>query len=195
MQHLGLSEFAMIGLSVGGMWGVELALKHPQAVEALVLMDTFVGSEPEVTKQKYFAILDHLERERAFTPALIQQTVPFFFSPVTFSKKPHLIEAFKEALSQIPQENIPGIVAIDRAIFSRKDLLGKLSQLKMPTLVLLGKDDLPRPPKESKEMAKKLPHSSLHIIEEAGHISCLEQPQIVNDLLLDFLGKHVSKRF
>lgn len=187
MQHLGISKFAIIGLSVGGMWGVELALKHPYSVKALVLMDTFVGSEPEITKEKYFAILDRLEKEGAFTPELIRQTVPFFFSPVTFSQKPEIVDSFKDALAQIPKENIPGIVAIGRTIFSRRNLLDKLPRLTLPTLILVGKDDLPRPPKESKEMADKLERSFLHVIEEAGHISCLEQPEVVNALLLDFL--------
>jgi len=54
MQHLKIKEFSVIGLSVGGMWGAELAFTHPNTVKALVLMDTLDGSEPSETKQKYF---------------------------------------------------------------------------------------------------------------------------------------------
>ena len=188
MQHLNISEFAVIGLSVGGMWGVELALKHPSRVKALVLMDTFVGSEPAATKQKYFAMLDQIEKDQKFTPEMIDQVVPFFFSPVTFSQKPQIVTSFKLALAKTPEKNISGIVSIGRAIFSRRNLLDKLPSITQPTLILVGKDDLPRPPGESKKMAAKFPRSSLHIIENAGHISCLEQPEIVNSLLLDFLS-------
>ena len=192
MRHLGLSEFAVIGLSVGGMWGAMLALNHPSAVKALVLMDTFVGSEPEITKQKYFAMLDQIERQKTFSPEMIGKVVPFFFSRSTFTKKPQLIESFKQSLAEIPEENIPGIIAIGRAIFSRDDLLERLFDLEQPTLILVGQDDLPRPPRESEEMAKRLPKHSLHTIKEAGHISCLEQPELVNALLLDFLQKHLN---
>ncbi|MCE1857639.1 alpha/beta fold hydrolase, partial [Enterobacter hormaechei] len=49
MDQLGIEEFAIIGLSAGGMWGIELVDMAPDRVKALVLMDTFVGLEPEVT--------------------------------------------------------------------------------------------------------------------------------------------------
>lgn len=49
MDHLQIEYFSVIGLSVGGMWGAELALLAPKRVQSLVMMDTFVGLEPEVT--------------------------------------------------------------------------------------------------------------------------------------------------
>lgn len=49
MDHLQIEHFSVIGLSVGGMWGAELALLAPKRVQSLVMMDTFVGLEPEVT--------------------------------------------------------------------------------------------------------------------------------------------------
>jgi len=62
MRHLKIAEFGVVGLSVGGMWGTHLALKYPDAVRALVLMDTFVGSEPLVTNATLLELpkLNHL---------------------------------------------------------------------------------------------------------------------------------------
>lgn len=191
MQSLGISEFAVVGLSVGGMWGLELALKYPHCVKALVLMDTYVGSEPLVTQQKYFALLNLLEKEKRFTQGLLSQVVPLFFSPFTASHNPQLIDDFKTALAAMKEESILGIVRLGRTIFSRSCSLNRLFNVNSPTCVIVGKDDLPRPPKESKEMASLIRGSELHIIENAGHVSNLEQPEKINALLKNFIQKSV----
>ncbi|MDX8431121.1 MAG: alpha/beta hydrolase [Candidatus Algichlamydia australiensis] len=187
MQHLEVDEFAMIGLSVGGMWGTHLALQHPEAVKALVLMDTFVGSEPSVSQKRYFNLLDKLESDGRFTPEFFDLIAPMFFSPHTFQNQKELVDNFRKELLAVESERIPGIVEIGRKIFSRADLLPKLSTIEQPSLVIVGRDDLPRPPKESELMAESLPHATLQIVENAGHISNLEQIEEVNSLLFNFI--------
>lgn len=188
MQALGIDQFGIVGLSVGGMWGTELALQHPQAVKALVLMDTYVGGEPPLTKQRYFVLLDLLEKAGQFTPELLDQIIPLFFSPATFQSQPDLPLRFRESLASIPGERIPAIASLGRVIFSRRDLLNQLSALAIPTLIIVGKDDIPRPPKEAQEMAFCLSQGSILEVKEAGHISNLEQVEVVNQALSGFLN-------
>ncbi len=192
MQHLGISEFAIVGLSVGGMWGTQLALDHPNAVSALVIMDTFVGSEPPLTQKKYFGMMDFLDQNERFADALLNQVVPLFFSPRTLRDNPLLVDTFRESLASTPANNIHGITALGRAIFARNCLLNQLPKIFQPTLVVVGRDDIPRPPKESEEMAQLLPNAELRMIDHAGHISSLEQPEVVSSMLLDFLKQHTS---
>lgn len=191
MKQLKIPEFAMIGLSVGGMWGAELAFRHPDAVKGLVLMDTFLGKEPDVTKKKYFGLLDILENEKRFTDPLLNQIVPLFFSPFTLSQKPKIVDHFRHALANIKEGSIPGIVTLGKAIFSRNCSLDKLAQVNQPTLFLVGKDDIPRPPRESQEMASRTPNAEMHVIEHGGHICNLEQPEQVDRFLLSFLKKNI----
>ena len=61
----------------------------------------------------------------------------------------------------------------------------------MPTLVVVGQDDIPRPPKEAWEMIERFPNSSLKIVPEAGHICNLEKPAEVTSYLSDFLKQHL----
>ena len=56
LDHLDIDRVTLVGLSVGGMWGVRLALAAPQRLNGLVLMDTYVGVEPEPTRQYYFSL-------------------------------------------------------------------------------------------------------------------------------------------
>lgn len=189
MQHLGLDEFAMVGLSIGGMWGTELTLAHPDAVSALVLMDTFVGGEPSVSQERYFALLDKIESDGCFIPPIVDQVVPIFFSPQTLTCQKPFVEEFRNRLLEMKKEQIPGIVKIGRIIFSREDRLAQLKTISQPTLIITGRDDIPRPPVEAEQMAELLPNSRVKIIENAGHICNLECPEKVNHLLLNFLNK------
>lgn len=190
-QALSLSQFGLIGLSVGGMWATHIALNHPKAVTALVIMDTFVGSEPEAPQKVYFGMMDELERDNQFTPSLADRVAPYFFAKGTPTEQPQLVENFVTSLLQAPPSHISGKVALGRAIFSRTSLLNRLEQIKVPTLVVVGEEDLPRPPKEAQEMAKRIPNAQLEIIPRAGHITTLERPQLVNDILNRFLRKYI----
>ncbi|WP_448594709.1 alpha/beta fold hydrolase [Thermoflexus hugenholtzii] len=192
-QALGLSRFAVVGLSVGGMWGMRLALNHPEAVAALVLMDTDAGAEPEESRQRYFAMMAAVEQAGALPPPILEALVPFFFSPVTVQRDPELIARFKAALAAVPPERLPGILAIGRGIFSRTSVLERLGEIRAPTLVVVGADDVSRPPHEAERMARAIPGARLEVIPEAGHIVNLERPDVVTPLLESFLAQALGE--
>ncbi|MCD6055604.1 MAG: beta-ketoadipate enol-lactone hydrolase [Gammaproteobacteria bacterium] len=191
MQALGLDEFAIVGLSVGGMWGTQLTLDHPDAVSALVIMDTYVGVEPKVTKEKYFGMLDMMRESKCIPAPLADAIAPLFFSPKTAVNNPQMLQDLKARLMAIKSENIPGIVTLGKMIFTRECLLDHLAKIQQNTLVVCGADDIPRPPREAEEMAKRLSHAKVVIIEDAGHIANLEQPEKATALLQGFLEEHI----
>lgn len=186
-QALNLDRFALIGLSVGGMWATHLTLAHPQAVAALVLMDTHVGSEPPKSQALFLKMLDAVEMARAIPEGLQDLILPFFFSPHTLENASEIPAQFKHTLDAITRENIPSIVAMGRAIFTRNSVMERLEEIKIPALVVVGEHDHSRPPHEARAMAEALPDAQLAIISQAGHISTLEQPQQVNQHLSEFL--------
>ncbi|RMF29120.1 MAG: alpha/beta fold hydrolase [Chloroflexi bacterium] len=166
-----------------------MALNHPEAVAALVLMDTYVGPEPEETRTRYFGMMDMVEKAGAIPPPIQEAIVPLFFSSVTIQKKPDLVNRFKSALASIPAERVPSVLTIGRAIFSRRSVLERLGEIRVPTLVIVGDEDRSRPPHEAEKMAQAIPGARLEVIPEAGHISNLEQPERVTALLEAFLAE------
>ncbi len=183
---LNLEEFAIIGLSVGGMWAMELALKAPEKVKALVMADTFVGAEPEPTKLQYFGMLEMIESIGTVPEPLADQIMPMFFSPTTLQSDSQLPAAFKAMLLDIEGERLQTIVTLGRAIFGRPERLVALQDVACPLLVLCGQDDIPRPSSEAQRMAE-LAGVPLVLIADGGHICNLEQPDAVNQALLRFL--------
>lgn len=189
-QKLSLQRFAVVGLSVGGMWATHMALNHPEAVSALVIMDSFVGLEPEISQKTYLSMMNELENDQQFTPAFADRVAPYFFAKETAKEQPQLVKNFIQSLLSARKDHLPGKVSLGRAIFTRASLLERLAELKIPTLIVVGEEDLPRPPQEAKEMAKRIKGAQLEIIPKAGHICTLEQPERVNQVLKQFLQQH-----
>ena len=79
--------------------------------------------------------------------------------------------------------------SIGKSIFLRDNILLELSKIKVPTMIIVGKDDIARPVNEAREMSQIIESSALEIIEDSGHISNLEQPELVNNILYKFLTK------
>jgi pimeloyl-ACP methyl ester carboxylesterase len=189
LDHLDIDRVTLVGLSVGGMWGVRLALSAPQRLNGLVLMDTYVGVEPEPTRQYYFSLFKMIEETGVIAPQLLDIVVPIFFRP-GIDPQSSLYQDFRSKLAALPAERLrESIVPMGRITFGRDDLLSRLGELNAATtLVMCGDQDKPRPPSEAREMAQLIGCECL-LIPEAGHISNLENPEFVTEALLGFLAR------
>lgn len=188
MDQLGIGEFAVAGLSVGGMWAAELAALAPDRVRALILMDSYMGSETPEEQQKYAGMLDAVERNGAITSPLLEYIVSQFYSTNAAGED---IENLKRQLSGLPTSVLrESIVPTGRLIFDRPDRLDVLNRIRCPVLVAHGELDLPRPPAEGRKMAEKL-GCDFTLIPDAGHISNRENPAFVNVLMRDFFDWHL----
>lgn len=189
IDHLGIERITLVGLSVGGMWGVRAALSAPQRINGLVLMDTYAGKEPEPTRQYYFALLKQIEETGEITPQVLDIVVPIFFRPGIDPQSP-LYQQFRASLAALPADRLRNsIVPMGRMTFGRDDWMPRLGELNAATtLVMCGDQDKPRPPSEAREMAELIGCPWV-LVPDAGHISNLENPPFVTEALLKFLSE------
>ncbi|TLP53437.1 MULTISPECIES: alpha/beta fold hydrolase [Pseudomonas] len=190
LDKLGIERCHLVGLSVGGMWGAELAITHPERIDRLVLLDTYLGAEPEATRLKYFALLDAASAAGEFSDALLDIIVPIFFH-AGGQTVPEIRERFRADLKATRAETIrQSLDPMGRVIFGRPDLLGRLGELPGErSIVVCGDQDIPRPPAESNEMSRIIGCLAAQI-PFAGHISSLENPRVVNAFLLNWLPRN-----
>ncbi|MFM0092998.1 alpha/beta fold hydrolase [Paraburkholderia sediminicola] len=192
LDALGIEQCAVGGLSVGGMWGAELALREPERVRAIVMMDTDMGAEPETTRNRYFQMLDTIESLGRIPPLMLDAIVPLFFRPgaAPDGEGPASFRRALEAFSST--QLLSSIVPLGRLIFGRPDALSRLAGLDADrTLLMCGALDFTRTPAETLKMAEVIGCSDV-LIPEAGHISNIENPSFVTDTLLRWLGKHIA---
>ncbi|MGY3858492.1 alpha/beta fold hydrolase [Aeromonas intestinalis] len=184
LDALGVEEFVLIGLSIGGMWGMELARLAPTRLKGLVLMDTFVGWEPQITCERYLAMLAAIEQRGNLPPPIIDQVAPLFFAN---QPDPALMAGFKARLANWPLDKVASLVAVGRSFVTREDRMEWLEEITVPSLVMTGCEDKARPVLEGYLMAETL-GCPFKEIPAAGHISTLENPAFVNQALAAFLA-------
>ena len=190
MDALEISHFSVVGQSVGAMWGAELVLKAPTRVKTLVMLNSFIGFEPEVTRAKYDGMLDMITAAKAIPAPLISAISPLFFANDAANNTPELVTDFEQSLASITAEQILTIVKLGRMIFGRRDTMEYAEQLTLPCLIMAGVEDKARSVLESYLMSDAIDGSQLVHIPAAGHISTLEQAEFINQHLADFLAKH-----
>ncbi|MFG0456334.1 alpha/beta fold hydrolase [Shewanella mangrovisoli] len=189
MDALDIEQFAVIGLSVGAMWGAELVLKAPARANALVMLDSFIGFEPEITRAKYYGMLDMIQAAGSIPAPLISAISPLFFADNAKENNPELVQRFEAYLAAQTPETIPSIVKLGRIIFGRRDTMEFAEQFTLPCLVMVGVEDKARSVLESYLMSDAIDGSQLVHIPNAGHISSLEQADFVTEHLTRFLAK------
>jgi pimeloyl-ACP methyl ester carboxylesterase len=182
LDHLEVPSAVWAGLSMGGMVAMHAAIAYPDRVSALVLLDTHAGAETPYKKIKYRAMSagTKLFGMRPFFPAVI----PLLFGRTTRAKKPALIEDWKERFASI---DVPSVTRAVSVLVRRPSIVDRLAGVEVPSLVIVGEEDASLPPPISREIAEALPNASLVIIPEAGHLSALEKPDEVTEVMLEFL--------
>jgi pimeloyl-ACP methyl ester carboxylesterase len=174
-------RFALAGLSMGGYIALEIVRQAPQRVARLALLDTAARADtPEITARRLRLI--ELAQGGRFAE------VPDVLFPILVHRNRHGDAKLKDINRAMAAETGPdAFVRQERALMARSDLRPTLPAIKCPTLVLVGDGDELTPPELSQELAAGIPGSRLVTIADSGHLSTLEQPEAVNEALVEWM--------
>lgn len=175
MDKENIQNAILCGLSMGGMTAMRAALIAPERVRAMILMDT--SAEPELMQKRieYAAMLEILLRFGHLNP-LYKVIGKIMLSKTTIRERPQMALDLYPVFKQHDPHQLQHAV---RAVIDRHDLLSRIPEIHTPTLVLVGEEDTATPPFRSERLASALPKAILQKVPAAGHLSALEQPQIV----------------
>jgi len=183
LDHLGIESAVWAGLSIGGMVAMRAAITVPNRVSGLILVDTHAGAETPYKKLKYRAMAIGVKTigARPFLPAISK----LMFGITTRRRDPELVKVWEERFASV---DVPSMLLGLRALVRRDSVVDRLRSIEIPSLVIVGDEDVSLPVTCSKEIADSLPNSSLVVIPESGHLSSLEQPEAVTKAMQRFLG-------
>ncbi len=189
LDHLDIERATWCGLSIGGMVALRAALVHPERVTALILMDTDAGRENPWHTLKYRAMGAgaRIMGLRPFLGSITQ----LMFGSTTRRENPALVSEWK---TQFADVHVPSVLCCLEALMQRDSLLGRLHEIRVPALVLVGEEDRSLPVALSRRIHDGLRASTFGVIPAAGHLSPLERPAQVTDALLGFLTAHAPER-
>lgn len=177
-DSLALRDVTFVGLSIGGLIGQGLAARRPDLVRALVLMDTAAQIG---TAQMWQDRIDTINRDGV--AALADPILERWFTPAFREADPE----FALWRNMLIRTSVAGYTGCCAAI-AAADLTDSTRALRLPVMAMAGDQDGSTPPDLVRATAD-LCGAAFHVIPDAGHIPCVEQPAATARLLTDFLER------
>lgn len=177
------AEFALAGLSMGGIVAMEIVRTAPGRVRALALLDTNPLPEPQDIARVRAA-----QVERVLAGGLIE-IMRDELKPNYLADGPRLDETLKLCMAMAMDLGPEVFARQARAISSRPDQRESLSAVSVPTLVLMGESDTLCPLERHELMRSQIPDSTLAVVPGAGHLPTLEQPGATTEELRRWLRR------
>ncbi len=184
MDALAIERSVLCGLSMGGYTAFAFHRKYADRITALILADTKASADVEEGKRGRYEMAELALKSGA--AAIADYMITKLLAPVTLKNKTQVVERVRAMI----EGNLPeGIAAAQRGMAERADSVELLARISCPTLVIAGSDDSLTPPDEAERMCGQIPNAGFALINEAGHLSNLEQPEEFNRVVADFLNQ------
>lgn len=196
-QHLGFDRWAVLGHSFGGMVALEYALRYPERVTQLVLLDSCGDARwaqhnaPEILARRGYSRPAVRAARRFYSGRLAPEEV-----------RPTVLRFFRAYFYRFNLATLPGALLSGIRLRMRPEafvfgarvlqtgwtVMDRLHEIEVPTLVLGGRQDFLFPPEHQAILADRLPDARLEIVELAGHAPHAERPSEVMEMVVRFLA-------
>ncbi|MCD6725745.1 MAG: alpha/beta hydrolase [Solirubrobacteraceae bacterium] len=191
---IGLGSVALVGNSMGGFTAAETAIRHPDRVERLVLVDaagistalarTWISER--VGKLLVSGSAGGSGRDPAAVRRMLTRPGWIHLAMGAVMRYPTLLR--RDLLAeQLQSIGARGFLPALQAILDY-DFTDRLGEIACPTLVVQGTQDVLVPLGDAREFERRIPRSTSVVLDDTGHVPMLERPAAFNRVLLDFLG-------
>ncbi|HET7131878.1 MAG TPA: alpha/beta fold hydrolase [Gammaproteobacteria bacterium] len=175
-------RFVLIGLSMGGYVSFEIMRQAPERVAKLALLDT--TARPDLPEQS-----DARRRQIELAQNGRFNTIADLLFPKFVAAARHADDALRAVVRTMAQDTgADAFVRQQTAIMNRPDSRQGLGAIRCPTLVVVGEDDTLTPPDRATEIAAGVPDARIVTVPRCGHLSTIEQPEVVTRALVEFLS-------
>ncbi len=178
LDRLDIAKAHLVGLSLGGMTVMRVAIRNPERVQRLALLCT--GAQlPPASAWTDRAATVRAQGSAAVAAAVVQR----WFTPAHLDARPDVRSGYEQMVAATPAE---GYAACCEAI-AELDLHEQLSDITAPTLAIAGADDPATPPAKLEEIVARIPGARLLTVPQAAHLANVEQPAIITPALIEHL--------
>ncbi|MFC6931430.1 alpha/beta fold hydrolase [Actinomadura yumaensis] len=181
-RRLGVPRAVVCGLSMGGYVAMALCRRHPELVLGVVLCATRASADGDAVRETRLRQAERLEREGG-VGVLVDEVLPHLVGPTTLRQRALIYGRVRGLVQATPA---PAAAWAQRAMAARPDSFDTLRELKVPALVMVGSEDVLATEDEAREMADALPNAELLVIQRAGHLCPVEQPDLFNQAVAEF---------
>ena len=184
MDELRIDSAIVCGLSMGSYVAFEFARLIPRRVRTLVLAGARAPGPDEDEKQSR-----EQQARRILTEGMAfvaDAMLPKLLAPRTLAEKPDVVSRVREMILRTDPR---GAAAVQRGMAARHDYSNDLTDIVAPTLIIAGREDAIRKPEDAEFIRRGIANSHLEIIDDAGHLMNMEQPEVFNRSFLSFVER------
>ncbi len=183
-DHLRLERAVVAGLSMGGYVAFALLRLAPERIAGLVLADTRAEADDEAARMNRDRMAETLAQGGA--AAVFDRMLPGLLGETTRTSRPEVVRRVRDLVLAQP---VDGIHRGIQSLKSRPDSTPLLAGIACPTLVVVGEEDQITTADSARRLHARIPGAELAVIEGAGHLSNLEQPEAFNAALTGYLKR------
>lgn len=184
MDTLQIKKAIVCGLSMGGYIVLNAVSRYPQRFEAILLCDTQCIADSAEQKEKRYRTIEQIEQKGVEEYA--DNFVKSVFCEDSLNYKKHEVEKIRNTILNTTKETITKTL---QALAQRQETCYSLPEIRIPALILCGRQDTVTPVIQSEYLYEHIAHSTLYTIDMAGHMSNIEQPEQFNNHLYNFVSE------
>ncbi len=189
MEKLDIESAHIVGTSYGSEVGMILAYKYPKRVKSL----TVAAGVSELDERikgiaRIWKIGAEVGYRYGWKEEFYDTMEPVIFSPDFMEKNRTMLDERREQVNEFPEDFFKGFETLTDA-FLELDITDQLENIKSPTLIISGEDDILKRPKFGKLIAEKVPNSEFILMEDVSHALVLEDPQEFTKLVREFISR------
>lgn len=182
LQALGIARTHFVGLSMGGMIGQVLGLTQPQMIRSLVLCDTSSRVPPEARPAWEERIATTVTQ--GMEPH-VEFTIEHWFTAPFRDQRTEVVDRVRAIIRATDTKGYMGCCGAIQSL----DITERLAGIELPTLIIVGEEDMGTPVADSQAIQEQIRGSELEIIKSAAHLTNMEQPEVFNQALVGFLDR------
>lgn len=187
IDALQIEKAVVCGLSMGGYIALNAIEQQPKRIAALILADTQCLADSDETKKKRMDTISAIQKKGLLE--YTQDSVKKMFSESSLTNKKEEVLFVEHTIQHTRTETICNTL---KALADRKEMCTLLQLIAIPVLIVVGENDQITTPEVAQKMYERIPGSTLHVINNAGHLSNLENSGSFNLALLRFLKPAVQ---
>ncbi len=188
LSALNIDKCHFVGLSMGGFVAQRIAIKHPELLLSLTLLETSADPEDPKSAPQYRKLIKAIRW--LGMKRVSKKIMPIMFGS-TFLEDKSRKKEYKEWLLMLQGNHKDGVSKATMGVIERKGIYEQLDDITTPTLIIVGDQDAATPYPKSERMHFAIKGSKLAIIKGAGHTATVEEPEQVNTVISNFLASCV----
>jgi pimeloyl-ACP methyl ester carboxylesterase len=186
LRFLKVDRAYLIGISRGGGIAYDFTLEHPEMVDALILVSANLSNTPAAYREMFERTTEAGRQHGAAAAAQVWGNDPYQ-GPVREAARPRVLQVLEENLPRF--RHFDGSVAVPQLPSSDVPRRERLGEIHVPTLVIAGARDNAEARTNYATWADGIPGARLMVVPDAAHLVNIDQPEVFNRAVLDFLGQ------